>query len=170
MKKTIAIGAVVLLVLAAASAWGISWALRPRPVVQPIAFDHKRHLQEDIDCKGCHKQVEEGAHATLPSIKACLLCHQEAKGKHPDEPKVREYAKDGREIPWAQANRLVGHVYFSHAAHVKYAKLDCRDCHGDMKEATEAVTRSQVDHLTMSRCMACHEEKGVRNDCLVCHK
>lgn len=170
MRKTVVLVGAVVLGLAAAGVWAMAQALGPPPVVQPMAFNHKRHLQEEIACKDCHKQVEEGAHATIASIKACLLCHEESKGNHPDEPKVREYAKDGREIPWAQANRLVGHVYFSHAAHTAYAKMDCRECHGEMKDATEAVTRSQIDHLTMSRCMACHEEKGVSNDCLMCHK
>ena len=162
--------AVAALGAASGAAWAISSLRRAAPVAQPIAFDHKKHLQEEIACKDCHKQVEEGPYATFPTLKTCLLCHGEAKGKHPDEPKVREYAAKGKEIPWARVNRLVGHVYFSHAAHVRDAKMDCKECHGDMKETSEAVTVSQISHLDMDRCMECHEEKGVSLDCLRCHK
>lgn len=163
-----------LLVLLAMATAGAAWAFllqsRPEPVVQPLAFNHKRHIEEDIACKDCHKRVEDSPHATFPKIRQCLLCHEEAKGTHPDEPKIREYAKEGREIPWIRVNRLPGHVYFSHEAHVRYAKLDCRECHGDMKQRTEPVTVSQIRHLDMDTCMRCHTENNVSNDCLRCHK
>jgi len=163
----------LLLVLAAGTAaavLGFSFSFRPAPVVQPLAFDHKRHGAEDIACKDCHKRVEDSPYATFPKLKQCLLCHLEAKGNHPDEPKIRDYAKEKKEIPWIQVNRLPGHVYFSHAAHVKYARMDCKECHGDMKERTEPVTVSQIQHLDMNTCMDCHKEKGVSTDCLRCHK
>ncbi|MBI4602242.1 MAG: cytochrome c3 family protein [Planctomycetes bacterium] len=162
--------ALLVIIVAVATAWAVSARERPRPVTQPIAFSHKRHLEEEITCKDCHKYAEDGRYATLPPTKACLLCHEEEQGKHPDEPKVREHAKDGGEIPWAQVNRLVGHVYFSHAAHVKHAGMDCAECHGDMREMTEPVTLPQIGHLDMDRCMSCHEAKGASNDCVACHK
>jgi c(7)-type cytochrome triheme protein len=99
-----------------------------------------------------------------------MLCHTDAQGRHPDEPKIREYAGRSEAIPWVQVNRVVGHVYFSHAAHVVYAKMECAECHGEMKDKTEPVTTPQVAHLDMTRCMACHEERGASNDCLRCHK
>ena len=141
-----------------------------QPVVQPIAFNHKRHLAEGLSCKDCHKRAETGPHATIPPVKACMLCHSEAKGTDPEEAKVRAFAEAGHDIPWIQVNRLPGHVYFSHAAHVGYAKMDCAECHGDMKDRTEPVTVSQIGHLTMDRCMTCHQSKGVSLDCLRCHK
>jgi hypothetical protein len=164
---------VILVVLAAgiaAASWELSYHPRPGPVVQPLAFDHKRHTAEDIACKDCHKRVQDSPYATFPKLKQCLLCHLEAKGNHPDEPKIREYAKEGKQIPWVQVNRLPGHVYFTHAAHVKYAKMDCKECHGDMKERTEPVTVSQIERLDMYTCMGCHVENNVSTDCLRCHK
>ncbi len=143
---------------------------RPAPVTQPIAFDHKRHVQEELVCADCHAGVEKGKHATFPSIRQCLLCHSEPQGTHPDEPKIRAYAEKKQEIPWIQVNRLPGHVHFSHVAHVGFAKMDCRECHGDMKEATEPVASSQIGHLDMDACVDCHKEKGVSADCLRCHK
>jgi hypothetical protein len=127
-------------------------------------------MKADLTCNDCHKQAAVGAHATFPTVKACLLCHKEAKGTNPEEPKIRKYADEGHEIPWEQVNRLPGHVYFSHVAHVKYAKMECITCHGEMKDRNEPVSVPQIDHLTMNACMACHKEKGVSTDCLLCHK
>lgn len=169
-KKIIGTAAVIIIALVGGGAWALTVFFSPRPVVQPIAFNHKRHMEEDMSCTDCHKTVDKSPYAGFPTVEACMLCHAEAKGEHPDEPKVREYAEAGKEIPWVQVNRMEGHVYFYHAAHVNYAKMDCKECHGDMKERTEPVTSSQVSHLTMNQCMSCHAEKHVSNDCLKCHK
>jgi c(7)-type cytochrome triheme protein len=99
-----------------------------------------------------------------------MLCHNEPKGTHPDEPRIRELAAAGREIPWVRVNRLPGHVYFSHEAHVTYAAMDCSECHGPMKQESAPITTSQIGALTMGRCVACHRSRGVRDDCSVCHK
>jgi hypothetical protein len=137
---------------------------------QPVAFDHARHAKEDLACLDCHKTAATGPYASLPRIATCKLCHEEAKGTSEDERRVREFLAKNEEIPWIQVNRMPGHVYFSHAVHVKLAAMDCSACHGDMAKATEPVTRSQVERLTMRRCMECHTEHGASNDCLACHK
>lgn len=91
--------------------------------------------------------------------------------KKPEEARVRkEYWDAGKEMVWTRVNRLTGNVYFSHAAHVKYGKLDCKECHGDMAQATAPVSHSQIESLTMSRCMGCHIERSVGHDCFTCHK
>ncbi|HTL51054.1 MAG TPA: cytochrome c3 family protein [Planctomycetota bacterium] len=145
-------------------------AARSTAIQQPIRFDHARHMKEDMKCNQCHTGVDNSPYATLPPIRTCLLCHKEAKGTDPEEAKIREYAKNGTPIPWVQVNRLVGHVYFSHGMHVKVGKLDCKECHGEMAQADQPVGRSQIGHLTMDRCMECHEEKHVNQECLTCHK
>lgn len=137
---------------------------------QPIQFNHKRHIEEGMNCVDCHKQVEKGIHATIPNLKQCLLCHSDPQGSNKDEPKIREYAQRGEEIPWIQVNRLPGHVYFSHRVHIVMAKMDCSECHGDMKGRTNPVTSSQIEHLSMDKCMECHKQYNVSNDCLRCHK
>jgi hypothetical protein len=167
-RLLLASAASIAVVLAAAA--GLSLRGAEVGVLQPIAFDHARHQQEDIACLDCHKNAETSPYATLPKIATCLLCHAEPKGENPEEKKVREYADKNAQIPWVQVNRLPGHVYFSHAAHVKLGKMECAVCHGDMGTRKEPVTSSQVEHLTMGRCMQCHTEKGASNDCLACHK
>lgn len=168
MKRVLIITAILAVLMGAV--FFIVKSGSPLAINQPIAFNHKRHLEENMTCVDCHKGVEKQAHATLPSTKACMLCHKEPQGKHPDEPKVRVYAERGEPIPWIKVNRLPGHVYFSHAAHVTFAKMDCSECHGDMKNRTTPVTSSQIDTLNMDKCMECHKQKGVSTDCLRCHK
>lgn len=138
--------------------------------VQPIQFDHKLHVSQDMTCDTCHEQVEKGARATLPSVDDCMGCHADAQGSSPEEPKVRRYADEGEQIPWVRVNRMPGHVYFPHRNHVKLAKLDCAVCHGDMKNASSPPPRSQVAGLSMRKCMRCHTERGVSNDCIGCHE
>jgi hypothetical protein len=167
--KAILILVPLILFLALAAA---AWALRSEPAVytQPIAFNHAIHTEEGLGCVDCHIGAEDGPYATMPRIQLCMLCHEEDQGEHPDEAKLREYAAGPGAIPWVRVNRMAGHVYFSHEAHVTYAEMDCAECHGDMEVLTEPVTTSQIEHLTMERCMDCHAERRVSNDCLLCHK
>ncbi len=140
------------------------------PIVQPIAFDHARHAEEGMACLDCHVRAQSSAYAGIVLVKACMLCHAEQQGVDPEEAKVREYAERGEQIPWVQVNRLPGHVYFSHEAHVRLAEMECAECHGDVASSTEPFVRSQIEYLSMERCMACHAERGASNDCLACHK
>ena len=138
---------------------------------QPIAFDHQAHIKaEDMNCLDCHKNADKGSHATLPKLKDCADCHSEPQGKNPEELKVRKYLEEGKEIPWVTVNRLPGHVYFSHKAHVGYAEMKCWECHRDMRKVSRPVTKPDIEQLTMKKCMECHKEKGVGLDCLKCHK
>jgi menaquinone reductase, multiheme cytochrome c subunit len=140
-------------------------------VVQPLQFDHKVHIEaEDMDCLDCHKFAAKSPNATLPLLKDCKDCHSEAQGKHPDEPKVREYLEANKEIPWERVNRMPGHVYFSHRAHVGFAEMKCWDCHTDFRQATKPLVKSDVEHLTMAKCMECHKQKNADNQCSACHK
>jgi len=144
---------------------------RQPPVTQPLAFDHAAHIKaEDMDCKDCHKFASKSPYATLPLLKDCKDCHSEAQGKSPEEPKVREYLDSNKEIPWITVNRLPGHVYFSHQAHVGFAEMKCWDCHRDMRKVSKPVSTSDIGYLSMSKCMACHQEKKVNDACTTCHK
>jgi hypothetical protein len=140
-------------------------------VKQPLEFDHEVHIKaEDMECLDCHKFADKGPYATLPLIKDCADCHSEPQGKSPEEPKVREYTENNKEIAWVTVNRLPGHVYFSHRSHVAFGEMNCWDCHNDMRKESKTVVKSDIGHLTMSKCIACHEERQVETDCSSCHK
>lgn len=181
LRLLVALAAVLGLALAADTLRGGEEALQ-----QPLAFDHALHAKQGIACDDCHSKADEGPYATLPSLKQCLLCHAEeedgaAAADPPPDPAaaarlrelasaLRAYDEAGAGIPWLTVNRVAGHVYFSHVAHVRFAKMECAECHGDMAVASRPPPRSQVEHLTMARCMECHAERGASNDCLACHK
>lgn len=135
---------------------------------QPIAYDHKKHLEAGLDCATCHTGIAEGSsRARIPTIDVCLNCH--ASDDDPKTKPIRDYAEKKEPIPWQQVYRLADHVYFSHRRHVVSAGLDCSVCHGNMKEKETPITRQAVP-ISMARCVDCHRAKGVTNDCLACHR
>lgn len=142
----------------------------PAPT-QPMPFNHAVHVEEDLACLDCHNQADKGPYAATVTIDGCMKCHAEAKeDEKPVLTQLRELHAGGREIAWRWVNRLPGHVYFPHEPHVVYGEVPCQECHGAVEKATEAFTTSQVEHLTMAKCIACHEERQVVTDCVACHK
>lgn len=156
------------LVLAPLALW--SACLEAPAAQQPFEFSHKRHHEAEIDCTTCHEKAADAPHATLPILRGCMKCHKERQGETPEEGVLLEYAARKEEPPWVQVNRMPGHVYFSHRAHVGIAEMECKTCHGDMTRVERALTETNVGHLTMRACIGCHEEKGASTDCVACHK
>ena len=72
-------------------------------------------------------------------------------------------------IPWVKVYRVDPHIYFSHARHTVLGKIGCEDCHGDVAEMKSAIEKQAVS-ITMDRCMDCHEQLDVNNDCMLCHR
>lgn len=147
-----------------------SACLEAPTVQQPFDFSHKRHHEADIDCLTCHEKAADAPAATLPVLKMCMKCHKEKQGDTPQEATLLEYGKRKEEPPWVQVNRMSGHVYFSHRAHVGIAEMECAECHGDMKKVERALTVSNTAHLDMRACINCHAAKGASNDCVACHQ
>ena len=164
MRKFV-LGAVVL-VLAIA---GVSLAFRRvTPVPQPIAFPHKTHIANQMECLSCHQNADRSTMATFPSVTDCMVCHENIKQDSPEIKKLAAYAARNEEPPWVRVYgfEVEADVYFSHKRHVK-ANVDCSRCHGDVANAIEM--RQNV-HWTMGKCLDCHRENKVRDDCLTCHK
>ena len=146
---------------------------------QPINYNHVIH-QEDagMSCEDCHYFHEDGTYAGKPSLATCVDCHSEPQGETEAEAKlVAEYIEPEKEIPWISYTRQPDNVFFSHAAHVKMAEMECTDCHRDVsKEATAPPVR--INRLTgypseiikMYVCEDCHAKEQVSNNCDVCHK
>jgi hypothetical protein len=135
--------------------------------IQPVAYSHKLHAgQLNIDCRYCHRMVEEGPHATVPDTATCWGCHaqvhaetkpKEGEGGTPRFPKlalVRDSFASGAAIPWVKVHMLPDYAYFSHALHEK-AGVGCVSCHGRIDEME--VVR-QVQPLSMSWCLECHRD------------
>jgi len=144
-------------------------ASQSRPVVkQPVAFPHKTHTTNQIECVFCHTGVEVSERAGIPSVSQCMVCHQSVKTDSAEIQKLAAFASRNEEVPWT---RIYGFqpgaaVRFSHKRHVK-AEVTCETCHGNVAEAYEM--RREI-HWTMGKCIDCHRSRQASVDCLVCHK
>ncbi|RPI99871.1 MAG: hypothetical protein EHM36_15405, partial [Deltaproteobacteria bacterium] len=134
---------------------------------QPVAFNHKKHADQGLECDACHRFYKTQTFSGLPSLAVCLECHQEPVTQSPEEEKIRQYAKRGEEIPWKRIYQQPDHVFFSHRRHVVLGKMECKSCHGNMGEMEKPPAKPFV-LMTMDWCMDCHAERKVTNDCQAC--
>ncbi len=176
----------------------VCWIIFPQLLYsekqQPIDFNHKLHAEEMGECEGCHFFREDGSYSGIPDLAGCTECHEEAVGEHPEEAKlVSEYVEPGKEIPWLSYARQPDCVFFSHAAHVKMAELECMTCHGPIGDSEDSrpyqqnrlttysrdiwgwniagLKKNSWDRMKMDDCAECHEEHGSgKQACFVCHK
>ena len=161
------------------------WAL-PIPLfgagdapVQPIEFSHQQHVQEvGLDCVFCHRNVTQGAAATIPAVEQCMFCHTIIDTGSPELAKLRSASKDQQPIDWKRVHRLPDHVHFVHEAHVRFFTQGdtperqlqvgqvCSMCHGEVESMARV---KQVRTLRMRDCVDCHRDLGASTDCATCH-
>ncbi|MEO5644163.1 MAG: c-type cytochrome [Bacteroidia bacterium] len=142
---------------------------------QPINFSHKIHAGDNkIDCKYCHSGVEKSKTAQIPSPNVCMNCHK-VINETANEGSQEEIAKiyfavgwdpvksvyTGTEHPivWNKVHNLPDYVFFSHQQHVVVGKVECEQCHGDVKKMG---TVEQQRPLTMGWCIDCHRTTQVK--------
>jgi ribosomal protein L24E len=168
---------------------------------QPIAFPHTVHAGSvesgnlGLDCTFCHRNVDKGAAATVPSVQQCMFCHSKITGEGSTSltalaeiTKLRTASEQGDSISWVRVHRLPDHVQFVHDVHIRYlmgrpdvivnstpaigpdgtvdAAQTCSTCHGQV--ATMAKVR-QVRALKMGDCVDCHRANNAPTDCAACH-
>ncbi len=184
----------------------IGWVIFPKLLyskkIQPVTFNHALHLEHVADdCESCHFFREDGSYAGVPKNEQCIECHEDLQGVDPNEAfYVTEYLEKDREVPWLVYSRQPDCVFFSHAAHVKAAKMECEECHGPRKELTSlkpyyenritgysrdiwgknisGIKRNTWDRMKMDDCAECHKREGFKvtsvqtgkDACFVCHK
>jgi hypothetical protein len=178
----VATGVLLFLVVLLLRAW---WSL-PLPVfgagggpTQPIAFSHQRHVQEvGIDCTFCHRNITQGAAATIPAVQQCMFCHRVIGTGNPEVEKLRTYWEEQQPINWERVHRVPDHVHFVHEAHVRYFTQGdtpdrqlavaqvCTICHGQVQTMTKV---KQVRSLKMGDCVSCHRQYSAPTDCTTCH-
>lgn len=166
---------------------------RQLDVKQPIEFNHKKHVDAGWACVNCHPFAEDHSFAGLPTAKECVECHETEMPRYPQNQKMKEITEqlrklveEGRDIPWVKVHKVADHVYFSHRRHVTIAKLECKECHGEVEKMEKPFTAPAFPlwkvPLTqrwlaynysvrkMNWCVACHEQKGAPTDCMACHR
>ena len=142
---------------------------------QPIKFSHKIHAGDNaIACQYCHNSVEKSRHAGIPTVNVCMNCHKGIQeGPTTGKKEIAKiYAAAGFDaktstyydvskqnpIQWIKVHNLPDHVYFNHSQHVVVGKIDCAQCHGNVREMT---TVEQKSPLTMKWCIECHRKTEV---------
>lgn len=190
---------VLFFIVGFAASMAFGWLVFPKLLYseknQPFDFNHKAHLDlVDNGCESCHVFREDGTYAGVPTLAQCADCHQDVQGESKDEEIfVNEYVANEKEVPWLIYSKQPDCVFFSHAAHVKTAQMECKDCHGDIGESEslktyrenrisgysqdiwgENIARFQKnpwDGMKMNDCARCHKEKmGSKGPCFQCHK
>jgi cytochrome c553 len=140
-----------------------------KPVRQPIAFNHRKHVEElSLPCSICHQFYETEAFSGLPAAEVCATCHLEPQGKSAEERELVKLLKAGTPLDWKPLFRQPPHVFSSHRRHVVVAKLDCPVCHGEIGNSTQPPTR--VKRLVMQDCLDCHRRRRAAAECTTCHR
>jgi len=126
---------------------------------QPIPYSHKLHAGSlGMDCRYCHRNVEEGATASIPDADTCYGCHKVVKKDSVQLELLRAaFTGDGRDdhpIEWVKVHLLPDYAYFNHAVHIS-ANVGCASCHGRVDQME--IVR-QVEPLSMGWCLECHRD------------
>ena len=142
----------------------VDWRAEP---VQPIAFTHKKHAENQVVCTACHKGVNQGPDAGLPSARVCMRCHAFFGKDRPEIQKLTRMFNAGVDVSWQRVYGFspTAHVKFNHSPHVR-AGIDCSNCHGDVKNMTVA---ERAVKLSMGFCLQCHRSRQASTDCVTCH-
>ncbi len=189
----------VLFLCGFAAALGAGWAGLPavlyEKTAQPVDFSHKVHTGEKggMKCDDCHSFRDDGTFAGIPALEKCATCHAATLGNtRAEKTFVEKYVNANREVPWGVYARQPDNAYFSHATHVKVAKLACERCHGS-HGATDTLRPLERDRISgysrdlwgrpaagvslrsgpgmrMDDCVDCHRQNGFAHSCLDCHK
>ncbi len=126
---------------------------------QPIPYSHKLHAGTlGMDCRYCHRMVEDGPAATIPDAATCYGCHKDVKKTslvlQPLHAAYGTGKGDGPPIEWVKVHLLPDYAYFNHAVHLR-AGVGCASCHGRVDEME--IVR-QVEPLSMGWCLECHRD------------
>ncbi len=193
-------------ILGLAASLVVGWVVFPKLLYsqksQPFDFNHALHMEEvDNGCESCHFFREDGSFSGSPRLAQCVACHEDVQGVSEDEKIfVENYVVEDREVPWLVYSKQPDCVFFSHAAHVKGAGMDCAVCHGPIGESDHlkvyeenrisgysrdiwgknisGIKRNSWDRMKMDDCAECHMETTGRTSsvqtkkdgCFVCHK
>jgi hypothetical protein len=140
--------------------------------LQPIAFDHWQHVSKEdgpgLACADCHEYAGESAHATIPNIGTCMVCHESIQTESTEVQRLAAFAEQGKQPAWKRVFWIEdsAKVFFIHKPHIR-AGIDCVACHGDV--AQMRVVRREVDQ-SMGWCIECHRNQNASIDCYVCHR
>lgn len=122
---------------------------------QPVHYSHELHAGRlGMDCRYCHANVEQAAHAMIPATQTCMGCHSVVKTESARLANVRTSWETGKPIEWIKVHKLPEHTFFDHSAHLA-AGVGCSTCHGRV-DKMEVVRLDQP--VSMGWCLQCHRD------------
>ncbi|MEM9861325.1 MAG: cytochrome c3 family protein [Myxococcota bacterium] len=133
---------------------------------QPVPYSHRLHAGElGMDCRYCHANVEDSAHAMVPPTQTCMGCHNVVYTESAKLEPVRQSWASGESIEWVRVHKIPDHSYFNHSTHLYGAEAEngdrvaigCESCHGRIDQA-EVV--GVVEPIAMQWCLECHRNPG----------
>ncbi len=158
---------------------------------QPIPFSHALHVgRYKMDCRYCHVAVEQGRHASIPSLDICMNCHLTVKTNSPWIQKLTKAYQDKQPVAWQKVHLLPDFVKFNHSLHIKaltqkksplsakhalffvpstqQIQKTCTTCHGAVENMNIIYQHSS---LSMGWCVKCHRkpEHKAPTNCTTCH-
>ncbi len=134
---------------------------------QPVPFSHRFHVSDrGLSCILCHPGVMKTAHAEIPPVETCMLCHHTVIYYHPQIERLRKLYDTGQPVAWNRVYPLPDFVFFNHSVHWR-SGFDCSECHGDVASMDRVYP---VYKLKMGFCWNCHVKEGFSTDCLICHR
>jgi hypothetical protein len=155
MNRYLATGAITLFGLIACSLFAVK--------NDRISFSHKKHAEQGIYCRDCHKDIEKSTDAKishLPDKENCAECHKDEMKNcqkcHSSEQKAKKFERTDR------------HLIFSHKDHSEATGRKCDLCHDSVSASTGVSDRKPAP---MAVCLGCHDHKAEFNsgDCGKCH-
>ena len=183
---------ILFFIIGFAASMVLGWVVFPKALYsqkqQPFNFNHALHLEEVGEaCESCHYFRDDGSFSGIPKIAQCIDCHEEPMGDTEDEAIfVEQYIYKDREVPWLSYSRQPDCVFFSHAAHVIGAEMDCVTCHGHIGESETSrpyeynritgysrdiwgkniagIKKNSWDRMKMDDCAECHKEADAIHD------
>jgi hypothetical protein len=130
---------------------------------QPIKFSHAVHAgQNATACLYCHSSAPYSKSAGIPPVNVCMNCHLMVRNGTRsgafEISKIISHYENQKPVEWIKVHNLPDHVFFSHAQHVSAGKVDCAECHGNVKEMDQI---KQVSDLSMGWCINCHRTRKI---------
>ena len=58
---------------------------------QPIAFNHKKHTENNVICTVCHQFYTQSAKAGIPGLGVCKRCHEDIIYVSSEKEKLLKY-------------------------------------------------------------------------------
>ena len=137
----------------------------PTAPVQPVAYNHRQHVELGLQCEACHTNPDPGIEMTFPATDMCTSCHAES-GNASAIGALDASLSSGDPIAWVRVYQLVDGITWSHRTH-NAAGLSCESCHGDVSRSEAMAEETAV--AAMASCISCHNAHQAETGCASCH-